>query len=76
VVVVSKFGRLEASRSGLFDAFKAAILADIPVITAVSPPVAQDWVCFAGGLAEYVASDIGALAAWWRAGHAGASDRA
>lgn len=40
------------------------------------PACREDWVCFAGGLAEYVAPDIGALAAWWRASHAGASDRA
>ncbi|MGD9656173.1 MAG: DUF2478 domain-containing protein [Methylocystis sp.] len=67
VVVLSKFGKLEASRSGLCDAFRAAILADIPVVTVVSPPVSQDWDCFAGELAEYVEPDVGALAAWWRA---------
>ncbi|MGD9545108.1 MAG: DUF2478 domain-containing protein [Methylocystis sp.] len=70
VVVLSKFGKLEAARSGLCDAFRAAILADIPVITAVSAPVSQDWDCFAGGLSEYVEPDIAALAAWWRASHA------
>lgn len=67
LVVLSKFGKLEASRSGLCDAFRAAILADIPVLTAVSQPVLQDWDCFAGELAEYVEPDIGALARWWRA---------
>lgn len=67
VVVLSKFGKLEASRSGLCDAFRAAILADIPVVTAVSQPVSRDWDCFAGELSEYVEPDIGALATWWRA---------
>lgn len=66
VVVLSKFGKLEASRSGLCDAFRAAILADIPVITVVSTPVSQHWDCFAGELSEYVEADIGALATWWR----------
>lgn len=66
VVVLSKFGKLEASRRGLCDAFRAAILADIPVVTAVSHPVRQDWDCFAGELSEYVEADIGALASWWR----------
>lgn len=66
VVVLSKFGKLEASRSGLCDAFRAAILADIPVITAVSAPVSQDWDCFAGELSEYIEADIGALATWCR----------
>jgi nucleoside-triphosphatase THEP1 len=66
VVVLSKFGKLEASRSGLCDAFRAAMLADIPVVTVVSLPVSQDWDCFAGELSEYVEPDIDALAIWWR----------
>lgn len=66
VVVLSKFGKLEASRSGLCDAFRAAILADIPVVTAVAAPVAQEWDCFAGELSQYVEPDIDALAIWWR----------
>ncbi|MFO1102443.1 MAG: DUF2478 domain-containing protein [Methylocystis sp.] len=66
VVVLSKFGKLEASRSGLCDAFRAAILADVPVVTAVSLPVSRDWDCFAGELSEYVEPDIDALATWWR----------
>jgi len=67
VVVLSKFGKLEAARSGLCDAFRAAILADIPVITAVSPPVAEDWDRFAGGLSEFVDAQTDALAEWWEA---------
>jgi len=76
VVVLSKFGKLEASRSGLCDAFRAAILADIPVVTAVSRPVCRDWDCFAGELSEYVEADIGALASWWRAQSIAASAQA
>ncbi|MFO1124819.1 MAG: DUF2478 domain-containing protein [Methylocystis sp.] len=65
VVVLSKFGKLEASRSGLCDAFRAAILADIPIVTAVSPSISRQWDCFAGELSEYVEPDIAALAVWW-----------
>jgi hypothetical protein len=36
VVLLSKFGKLEADRSRLRDAFRAAMLADIPAISAVS----------------------------------------
>ncbi|MEK4031722.1 DUF2478 domain-containing protein [Methylocystis sp. IM3] len=65
VVVLSKFGKLEAARSGLCDAFRAAMMADIPVITAVSPPVAEDWDRFAGELAQSVEARVDALAEWW-----------
>jgi ABC-type sugar transport system substrate-binding protein len=67
VVVLSKFGKLEAARSGLCDAFRAAMMADIPVITAVSPSVAEDWGQFAGELAQSVDARVDALAAWWEA---------
>lgn len=67
LVVLSKFGKLEAARSGLCDAFRAAMLADIPVITAVSPPVSQDWDRFAGDLSEFVDAHVDALTRWWEA---------
>ena len=67
VVVLSKFGKLEAARSGLCDAFRAAMLADVPVITAVSPPVVDDWNRFAGELSEIVDAHVDALTAWWQA---------
>jgi hypothetical protein len=66
VVVLSKFGKLEAARSGLCDAFRAAIMADLPIITAVSPILANDWSLFAGPLFDYVAARTDALDDWWR----------
>lgn len=65
VVVLSKFGKLEAARSGLCDAFRAAMVADIPVITAVSPPLSQEWDRFAGDLSKFVEAHVDALSAWW-----------
>ncbi|RTL86150.1 MAG: DUF2478 domain-containing protein [Hyphomicrobiales bacterium] len=65
LVVLSKFGKLEAARSGLCDAFRAAMLADIPVITAVSSSAAEDWGRFAGELAQSVDARIDALEEWW-----------
>jgi len=67
VVILSKFGKLEAARSGLCDAFRAAMIANIPVITTVPPPLAEDWDRFAGELSEYVEAHVDALAAWWDA---------
>ena len=64
IVVLSKFGKQEAARSGFCDAFRAAISAGLPVVTAVSPNLAKPWLDFAGPLSEFVTADIGALEAW------------
>ena len=67
VVVLSKFGKLEAARGGLCDAFRAAILADLPIITTVSPLLAEEWAQFAGPLSNKVPATMDALGAWWTA---------
>ena len=66
VVILSKFGKLEAARGGLCDAFRAAILADLPIITAVSPALSEEWSRFAGPLADYMVPRADRLDAWWR----------
>ena len=71
VVVLSKFGKLEAARGGLCDAFRTAILADLPIITTVSPLLADEWAQFAGNLSTKVPATLDALGAWWNA-HDGA----
>jgi len=65
IVVLSKFGKLEAERSGLSGAFRAAIGAGLPVLTAVSPPMATAWGLFAGPLAQFIPADAGVIDAWW-----------
>lgn len=67
VVVLSKFGKLEAARGGLCDAFRAAILADLPIVTTVSPLLADEWAQFAGDLSNKLPPTLDALGAWWRA---------
>jgi hypothetical protein len=66
LIVLSKFSKQEAERSGLCDAFRAAMLTATPVVAAVSPDFLEEWSAFAGGLAEFVAPDMAALDAWWR----------
>ena len=65
VVVLSKFGKLEAERSGLVAAFAAAVEAGVPVLTAVSPTFAEQWLRFAGPLAAYAPPSSVTLDAWW-----------
>ena len=43
LVILSKFGKLEADRRGLSDAFRAAIDAGLPILTAVSPAMTAAW---------------------------------
>jgi len=65
LVVLSKFGKLEAARSGLADAFRAAIEADLPILTVVSPAAAEEWELFAAPLFQFVDASCEALECWW-----------
>lgn len=67
LVVLSKFGKLEALHEGLFPAFEAAIAAGKPVLTTVSSRHREAWQAFAPD-AVPIDADKAALTAWWRAG--------
>jgi hypothetical protein len=64
VVLLSKFGRLEAAGKGLKRAFAATLEARIPLLTSVSPVVARAWESFAG--TDFVTLPVNAVAidAW------------
>jgi nucleoside-triphosphatase THEP1 len=64
VVVISKFGKLEAERGGLLGAFCAAVEMETPVVTSVSSGALDAWASFAGPLAAFVAPDPQAIEAW------------
>jgi hypothetical protein len=65
LVVLSKFGKLEAMNAGLATAFAAAIAAGTPVLTTVSAKHRDAWRAFVSG-ATRVAANEAALDAWWR----------
>jgi hypothetical protein len=65
LIVLSKFAKQEASRGGLSDAFRCAVVARAPVIASVSPDFLEEWSAFAGHLSEFVEPSQEALAAWW-----------
>lgn len=67
LVILSKFGKVEADRHGLVEAFQDAIAAELPVVTSVAPPLAEAWAAFAGPLSAPVAATSAALEAWWDA---------
>lgn len=65
VIFISKFSKQEASGYGLCDAFRSAMLARIPVVTAVSPHYRNEWLQFSGPLSEDISPNIMALKEWW-----------
>ncbi|CAH1696169.1 conserved hypothetical protein [Hyphomicrobiales bacterium] len=67
LVMLSKFGKLEASREGLSGAFAAAIDAGLPVLTSVSPAFEQAWEKFAAPLFHVLPADPNEIDAWRRA---------
>lgn len=67
LVVLSKFGKLEAGGKGLRDAFAAAIEAGVPILTSVSPAVEATWEAFAAPLFVTLPADADRIEAWWNA---------
>jgi hypothetical protein len=67
LVLLSKFGKLESGRGGLTAAFEAAIAADRPILTSVSPEFEPAWAAFAAPLFVVLPADPQRIAAWWRA---------
>jgi nucleoside-triphosphatase THEP1 len=64
LVVLSKFGKLEAMRQGLAAAFEAAIAARKPVLTTVSDRHRDAWQAFAPD-ATLLPADEAAIQDWW-----------
>lgn len=66
LVILSKFGKLEAAREGLAPVFTTAIEAGVPVLTSVSPAFEAAWAKFAAPLFVTLPADADAIEAWWR----------
>ena len=71
VVVLSKFGKLEASQSGLWAVFRAAIATGKPLLTTVSTNFRDAWSEVAPR-AAWLTGDLEAVNQWWgdRTAHA------
>jgi nucleoside-triphosphatase THEP1 len=66
LVVLNKFGKLEAMGQGLAAAFRRAISAGKPVLTTVSNRHCNAWRAFAP-TTDFLPADKTALQYWWRA---------
>ncbi|HVM99086.1 MAG TPA: DUF2478 domain-containing protein [Caulobacteraceae bacterium] len=71
LVVLSKFGKIEAERSGLAPAFADAIERGLPILTSMAPRFGEAWERFAAPLYVILPPDLAAIEAWWRAAGAG-----
>jgi hypothetical protein len=67
VVVLSKFGKLEAGGGGLLDCFAAAIGAGLPCVASVPHTLAGAFAKWAGDYLEWVEPNDDALDHWWLA---------
>lgn len=77
LVLLSKFGKLEAETGGgLLAAFIAAIEAGVPVLTSVSPHNLERWDAFAAPFYEVIGASQAEIAAWWAAQSAAAASSA
>ena len=66
LVVLSKFGKLEASGQGLMAAFSAAAEAGIPLLTCASPASCEAWEGFAAPHAVILSARPEAIDGWLR----------
>ena len=67
LVVLSKFGKLEAAGEGLAPAFKAALDARLPLLTSVSPALEDAWKRFIGRPFVILPAEPIEIDAWWQA---------
>ena len=65
LVVINRFGKLEAEGKGLVDEIAHALDADIPVIVAVPDYRFSQWLSFCGGLGIKLACRSDSLRSWW-----------
>lgn len=67
LVVLSKFAKLEAERTGLLAAFAAAMEARTPILTSVAPRFEAAWRRFAAPMFVVLPANPSAIDDWWRA---------
>jgi nucleoside-triphosphatase THEP1 len=67
VVLVNKFGALEAAGEGLREDMNAVVAAGLPLLTTVSREQLDDWRAYVGGASAELPMDLDAVVAWAQA---------
>lgn len=66
LIVLNKFSKQEASGQGLRDEFAEAIIAGVPLLTAVPEKCFDDWRAFTGDLGTTLLCERHVVEEWWR----------
>jgi len=66
LVIVNKFSKQEAAGGGMRSAIAEAVVAGLPILTAVSDKCYDDWMAFTGGYGTTLACERRVVADWWR----------
>jgi nucleoside-triphosphatase THEP1 len=66
LVIINRFGKLEAAGAGFVDEIKRAVAVDIPVLIAVPHWRFMVWTRFCAGMAVKLACARAPIDAWWR----------
>jgi molybdate transport system ATP-binding protein len=66
LVIVNKFAKQEAVGGGLRSELAEAVVAGLPVLTAVPDKCYHAWVAFTGGFGATLACEHRAIDEWWR----------
>jgi nucleoside-triphosphatase THEP1 len=66
LVVINRFGKLEANGEGLIDLIRQAAEADIPVVIAVPEHRFARWITYSAGMTVRLPCQRAALDRWWQ----------
>jgi nucleoside-triphosphatase THEP1 len=66
LVVINRFGKLEAEGKGLIELIQLAAKADIPMLIAVPEHRFAAWIAYSGGMSVRLPCRREALDRWWR----------
>jgi len=76
LVVINRFGKLEAEGKGLLDELAQAVAVDTPVVIAVPEHRFGDWLHFSGRMSVKLACTSSSLQRWWNSVTGGAAGSA
>jgi hypothetical protein len=65
LVIINRFGKLEAEGAGLVDEIARAVSFDIPVVVAVPEFRFSEWLSFCRGMGVKLPCQNGSLQSWW-----------
>jgi hypothetical protein len=65
LVLLSKFGKLEAAGHGLAEAFTMALAVDLPLLTSVSPAFETAWRAFVAPHFDILPVEVEPIETWW-----------